>query len=76
MGIWGQLNTNPNPIQTRTLTGIYQVWYNLTSYTFPWASPLAQQIKNPPAKCRRGWKSLGQEDPLEEEGPTHARILA
>ena len=39
---------------------------------------MAQQIKNPPArqKTQETWvRSLGQEDPLEEEMVTHASIL-
>ena len=33
-------------------------------------------VKNPPAKQETRVRSLGQEDPLEEEMTTHSRILA
>ena len=33
-------------------------------------------VKNPPAKQEMRVRSLGQEDPLEEEMTTHSRILA
>ena len=40
---------------------------------------MAQQVKNPPAmqETQEMWvRSLGQEDPLEEEMATHSSILA
>ena len=40
---------------------------------------MAQRIKNPPAvqETQKMWvRSLGWEDPLEEEMATHSRILA
>ena len=40
---------------------------------------MAQQIKNPPARqeTQETWvRSLGQEDPLEEEMVTHSSVLA
>ena len=39
-------------------------------------SPMAQQVKNPPATQETWIQSLGQEDPLEKEIATHSRILA
>ena len=40
------------------------------------ASPVAQRLKRLPA-VRETWvRSLGQEDPLENEMSTHSRILA
>ena len=44
-----------------------------------WASPMAQQVKIPPAmqKPQEMWvQFLGWEDPLEEEMATHSSILA
>ena len=44
-----------------------------------WVSPMAQQIKNPPAmqKTWEAWvQSLGWENPLEGEMATHSSILA
>ena len=32
--------------------------------------------KNPPAEQRRGFKSLGREDPLKKEMETHSSIFA
>ena len=41
-----------------------------------WASPVAQVVKNLPAMQKTWIRSLGQEDPLEEEMATHSSILA
>ena len=44
-----------------------------------WTSPVAQQVKNPPAMMdiqEMQVQSLGWEDPLEEEMATHSSILA
>ena len=44
-----------------------------------WASPMAQQVKIPPAmqEPQEMWvQFLGWEDPLEEEMATHSSILA
>ena len=46
---------------------------------WPAASPMAQQVKNPPAMQETPdtqFQSLGQEDPLEEEMATHFSVLA
>ena len=40
------------------------------------ASLVAQMIKNPLAMQEKWVRSLGQEDPLEEEMATHSCILA
>ena len=40
------------------------------------ASQVAQIVKNPPAMWETWVRSLGWEDPLEEEMATHSRILA
>ena len=40
------------------------------------ASLVAQVIKNPPAKQETWVRSLGWEDPLEEDMATHSCILA
>ena len=42
-------------------------------------SPMTQQVKNPPAieETQEVWvRSLGQEDPLEEEMAAHSSTLA
>ena len=44
-----------------------------------WASPMAQQVKNPPAMQETQEiqvRSLGQEDSLEKEMATYSSILA
>ena len=41
-----------------------------------WASPVAQTVKNPPAMWETWVRSLGWEDPLEEDTATHSSILA
>ena len=40
------------------------------------ASQVAQMIKNPPVMQETWVRSLGQEDPLEEDMATHSSILA
>ena len=40
------------------------------------ASPVAQQIKDPPAMQETWIQSLGREAPLDKEMATHSRILA
>ena len=42
----------------------------------PWASLIAQLVKNLPAMQETRVQSLGQEDPLEKEMATHFCILA
>ena len=37
---------------------------------------MAQMVKNPPVVQETWVRSLGQEDPLEEETATHSSILA
>ena len=40
-----------------------------------WASPGGSLVKNPPASQEMQVRSMGQEDPLEEEMATHPSIL-
>ena len=45
----------------------------------PWASPMAQWVKNPPAMQETEEtrvQSLGQEDALEEKMANHSSVLA
>ena len=42
----------------------------------PWASLVAQTVKNPPAVWETWVRSLGWEDPLEQGMATHSSILA
>ena len=42
----------------------------------PWASLVAQMVKNPPAIQETQVQSLGWEDPLEKEMATHSSMLA
>ena len=42
----------------------------------PWASPVAQLVKNLPAMQETWVRPLGWEDPLEKEIATHSSILA
>ena len=45
----------------------------------PWASPVAQQVKNLPAmqETQETWvRSMGQEDPLEKGMTTHSSVFA
>ena len=41
----------------------------------PWASLVAQLVKNPPAMQETLVQFLGQEDPLEKGTATHSSIL-
>ena len=43
---------------------------------YSWASLLAQTVKNPPAMWETWVRSLGWEDPLEEDMAIHSSILA
>ena len=57
-----------------SLPGKKWVTYPLDLY--PWASLVAQLVKNPPT-MRETWdRSLGWEDPLEKGKATHSGILA
>ena len=42
----------------------------------PWASLVAQMVKNPPTMRETWVRSLGWEDPLEEGMAIHSSILA
>ena len=42
----------------------------------PWASLVAQKVKNLPAKQETWVRSLSWEDPLEDGMGTHSSILA
>ena len=44
--------------------------------TILWDSPMDQWVKNLPAMLKTWIRSLGQEDPLEEEMAIHSKILA
>ena len=43
---------------------------------YSWTSLVTQLVKNPPAMQETPVRSLGQEDPLEEEIATYSGILA
>ena len=52
---------------------------NYLGKSYSRASPIAQQVKNPPTmqETQKAWvQSLGWEDPLEKEMATHSSILA
>ena len=44
--------------------------------TIPWASLVAQMVKNLPAIQETHVRSLGQEDPLQKGMATHPNVLA
>ena len=46
------------------------------SFQYPWASLVAQLVKNPPAMQETWVRSLGREDPSEKGRATHSSILA
>ena len=48
----------------------------IVNNTVPWASLVAQKVKNPPAMRETWIQPLGWEDPLEKGTATHFRILA
>ena len=45
------------------------------TYNIIGASPVAELVKNPPAKKETPVQFLGQEDPLEKGWATHSSIL-
>ena len=45
-------------------------------FQYPWASLVAQLVKNPPAMQETWVQSLGREDPPEKGRATHSSILA
>ena len=54
-------------------------WESASSLTWkkkPWASLVAQMVKNLPALQETWVQSLGWEDPLEKENALHSSILA
>ena len=64
----------------------YDIWVSFATFLLPihhwpdiFLSPMAQQVKNPPAMQETqktcAW-SLDEQDPLEEEMATHSSILA
>ena len=48
----------------------------ITDTPSPWASLVAQLVKNPPAMRETWVRFLGWEDPLEEGKATHSSVLA
>ena len=48
----------------------------IVNNTVPWASLVAQTVKNPPALQETWVQPLGWEDPLEKATATHSSILA
>ena len=54
------------------LTKVHILFY----WAYPWASLLAQLVKNLPAMWETWVRSLGLEDPLEKGRATHSSILA
>ena len=61
-------------IRSQTLEKIQLKFNNF--YPVPWASLVAELVKNSPAMWETSVQSLGWEDPLEEEVTTHSSILA
>ena len=47
-----------------------------SSYQHLWTSLVAQTVKHPPTMQETQVQSVGQEDLLEKEMPTHSSILA
>ena len=50
--------------------------YLSSIYMSPWDFPAGSAVKNPPATRETRVRSLGREDPLEEEMATHSSTLA
>ena len=56
-----------------------RVWFISTLEVYSCYSPMAHQVKSPPAiqETQEMWvQSLGWDDPLEKEKATHSSILA
>ena len=56
--------------------GIIDVFKYYVVIMLFWASLVAQMVENLPAVWETQTRSLGWEDPLEEEMATHSSILA
>ena len=56
--------------------GIIDVFKYYVVIMLFWASLVAQMVENLPAVWEAQTRSLGWEDPLEEEMATHSSILA
>ena len=69
IGLWGTLSLPARQIRIRDL-------YCSTNANPTRASLVAQRLKRLPAMRETWVRSLGQEDPLEEEMATHSSILA
>ena len=52
------------------------VMSQISHFLKPWASLVAQMVRNSPAMWESWVQSLGWEDPLEEGRATHSSILA
>ena len=52
------------------------VMSQISHFLKPWASLMAQMVKNPPAMWETWIQSLDGKDPLEEGMATHSSILA
>ena len=77
-----RLDTPPPEVPLLSLQGLGRAVRKVTMSGFhsiksmPWASLVAQLIKNPPAMQETWVQSLGSEDPLEKGKATHSSILA
>ena len=50
--------------------------FSATPLQYSWASQVAQMVKKSPAMWETWIRSLGWEDPLEEDMTTHSSVLA
>ena len=65
----------PNP-RIEPVSQVYLHWQvGSLPLASPWASLVAQLVKNPPAMQETLVQFLGQEDPLEKGTATHSSIL-
>ena len=74
--VWASRDSDPpSHTQPEALIKISAVFFSPVFWQPPWASLVAQLVKNLPAIQETWVRSLGQEDALEKEMATHSGIL-
>ena len=79
---WSGLQMEPASVMSPALAGRFfttnTTWETQISYTYTyiWASPVAQMVKSLPEMQETRIQPLGWKDPLEKAKATHSSILA
>ena len=67
---------SPSPSPCSAFSGFFPFSFFYLIYCIIWASLVTQTVKNLPAMQEMWVRSLGWEDPLENEMATHSSVLA